>query len=376
MDGATASAVGRAIGADMKLFVSGLGGKHELESSPDDSIRSVKQKLEPLAKLSAAEMKLLVKGKAPADDVKLSTLGLADGAKLMLMRSAAGAKTTAAPAKPSALVAPGAPAWLIAGAEVDYDGPDGIKMAIIKAVHTDDPQGGLYCTIQLDGGERQTPADRLRLRGSAAATIAAASSSSAVDVSDATPTVAGEGPIKLTVSQGRRQLTLHCDGATKVSALKQLLAPLTSAEAVTMRLLSKGKEAADSMSVEELFGTSTTSGRLMLLFKERHHREKDGAAAVASCSELLEGLRTKVAKVKHKLSKRLVTGAEATTALGEVEEELAAIAQDLANAAPNESSEAATTREKHLAECAEISELLSQARADETRSQLMADLGR
>ena len=119
----------------MKLFVSGLGGKHELESSPDDSIRSVKQKLEPLAKLSAAEMKLLVKGKAPADDVKLSTLGLADGAKLMLMRSAAGAKTTAAPAKPSALVAPGAPAWLIAGAEVDYDGPDGIKMAIIKAVH-------------------------------------------------------------------------------------------------------------------------------------------------------------------------------------------------------------------------------------------------
>ena len=36
----------------------------------------------------------------------------------------------------------------------------------------------------------------------------------------------------------------------------------------------------------------------------------------------------------------------------------------------------ATTREKHLAECAEISELLSQARADETRSQLMADLGR
>ena len=157
---------------------------------------------------------------------------------------------------------------------MDYDGPDGIKMAIIKAVHTDDPQGGLYCTIQLDGSERQTPADRLRLRGSAAATIAAASSSSAVDVSDATPTVAGEGPIKLTVSQGRRQLTLHCDGATKVSALKQLFAPLTSAEAVTMRLLSKGKEAADSMSVEELFGTSTTSGRLMLLFKERHHREK------------------------------------------------------------------------------------------------------
>ena len=361
--------------ADMKLFVSGLGGKHELESSPDDSIRSVKQKLEPLAKLSAAEMKLLVKGKAPADDVKLSTLGLADGAKLMLMRSAAGAKTTAAPAKPSALAAPGAPAWLIAGAEVDYDGPDGIKMAIIKAVHTDDPQG-LYCTIQLDGSERQTPADRLRLRGSAAATIAAASSSSAVDVSDATPTEAGEGPIKLTVSQGRGQLTLHCNGGTKVSALKQLLAPLTSADAVTMRLLSKGKEAADSMSVEELFGTSTTSGRLMLLFKERHHREKDGAAAVASCSELLEGLRTKVAKVKHKLSKRLVTGAEATTALGEVEEELAAIAQDLANAAPNESSEAATIREKHLAECAEISELLSQARADETRSQLMADLGR
>ena len=160
--------------ADMKLFVSGLGGKRA---------RVLSRRLDSQRKTEAGAARKTQRGRDEiarkrqgAGDVKLSTLGLADGAKLMLMRSAAGAKTTAAPAKPSALAAPGAPAWLIAGAEVDYDGPDGIKMAIIKAVHTDDPQGGLYCTIQLDGSERQTPADRLRLRGSAAATIAAASS--------------------------------------------------------------------------------------------------------------------------------------------------------------------------------------------------------
>ena len=45
-------------------------------------------------------MKLLVKGKAPADSARFAELGLADGAKIMIMRSAQGAKPTskAAPA--------------------------------------------------------------------------------------------------------------------------------------------------------------------------------------------------------------------------------------------------------------------------------------
>lgn len=55
------------------------------------------------------------------------------------------------------------PAWMVAGAVVEYNGRD----AVLRAVHTDDPGGGLYCTISVDGVERQTPANRLHLRDSA-----------------------------------------------------------------------------------------------------------------------------------------------------------------------------------------------------------------
>ena len=163
----------------MNIHVAGLGAKHTLACEPSDSIRSVKQRLEPLTALAAAEMKLLVKGKAPDDSTTLETLGVADGAKIMLMRSAQGAKSAKPPASKASNV-PGAPAWCIVGATVDYvDGNGEAHPAAIKALHTDDPEGGLYCTVSLEGGERQTPIDRLRLRGSSAATIAAAASASA-----------------------------------------------------------------------------------------------------------------------------------------------------------------------------------------------------
>ena len=55
-------------------------------------MRAVKARLEPLSQLSAAEMKLLVKGKAPDDNATLAALGVANGAKIMLMRTKEGAK--------------------------------------------------------------------------------------------------------------------------------------------------------------------------------------------------------------------------------------------------------------------------------------------
>ena len=78
----------------MRLTVAGLGAKHVLDLEPEETIRNVKARLEALTSLSAAEMRLLVKGKAPEDATKLGGLGLSDGAKIMLMRSAAGAKVS------------------------------------------------------------------------------------------------------------------------------------------------------------------------------------------------------------------------------------------------------------------------------------------
>ena len=59
------------------------------------------------------------------------------------------------------------------------------------------------------------------------------------------------------------------------------LAPLVSggAEPAAMRLLAKGKEAADDATVAAL-GMAPAGGRLMLLFKRRHHAEREGEALV------------------------------------------------------------------------------------------------
>mgnify|MGYP001413494514 CR=1 FL=1 len=64
----------------VKLMVSGLGGKHELDVEGVDSSRSVKQKIEPLAGVPAAEIKLIFKGKTPTDAKTVAELGMADGA--------------------------------------------------------------------------------------------------------------------------------------------------------------------------------------------------------------------------------------------------------------------------------------------------------
>ena len=356
----------------MKLTVSGLGGKHEIDLLADDTIRSVKQRLEPLTSLSAVEMKLLVKGKAPDDSAKFADLGLSgDNVKVMLMRSAKGAKTLVTAPASSATIQ-GAPAWLAVGATVDYvDGSGACQTAMIKAVHTDDPTG-LYCTISIDGTERQTPLDRLRLRGSAADTIAAAGSAPAAP---AGLTEAGEGSITLTVSNGKRLLTLRCEASTSVSELKALLAPLTGAEAATMKLLHKGKEALNTSSVDDL-GLSPAGGRLMLLFKARHHREVEGAEAVASCAERLAALRETITKTRHRITKRLMTGAEAVAELGGLDGEVAALLQDLRNAAPNESSSAAKARASQLDEAAALASALSEARQEETLADLRAQTGR
>lgn len=80
-------AVGKQQPPSLQLIISGLGGTHVLDMSPTESLRSVKQKLEPLVGCGPEELRLIVKGKTPHDTTELSSLGLTSGAKLLLMHS-------------------------------------------------------------------------------------------------------------------------------------------------------------------------------------------------------------------------------------------------------------------------------------------------
>jgi hypothetical protein len=349
----------------MKVTVAGLGKKHELDLGGDDTVRHVKARLEPLTGLAAAEMKLLIKGKAPDDAATLGALGVADGAKVMLMRSQLGAKSAsvATTAQVVQKVVAGAPAWLVAGARVSYQNSHGFfEPAVVLAVHTDDPSS-LYCTITMDGGtERQTSVDRLVRRDSEVPGSAGA------DVVAQNPE-AGSGPISVVVAQGKRQLTLHCEATSTVAELKALLSGLVGADTATMKLLARGKEATDTSTVDSL-GLAGGGGRMMLLFRARYHREEEGAAAVASCEVQLTGLRARIEKARHQITKRLLAGAEALALLGELDGEVAALAQDLHNAAPAEGAEAAELRTKRLSELDALAEELKQARQAEAQAEL------
>jgi hypothetical protein len=342
----------------MKITVTGLGGKHELDVAEEETVRAVKAKIEPLAGLTIGEIKLIFKGKSPDDEKTCRELGLSDGAKLMLMRSKEGAKQAANKAATTQGIAP---LWLRTGARVLYVGSEGAAQpAVVRAVHTDDPPS-LYCTIVFDdGSERQTPVDRLRELERTLPSSAAAA-----------PAEAGTGSVELRVAHGKEQLVLRCEAATVVSELKALLHGLTGAEASGMRLLSKGKEAAEGQSVQDL-GLAPAGGRLMLLFRERHHKEAEGAAAVASCAGVLAALSERIGKARQRMKKRLLTGAEALATLGQLGDEVAVLRQDLVNAKPNESSDAARARKADLATCEALQEQLEQARKEEAAAELAA----
>ena len=291
------------------LSVSGLGSKHTLECEPSDSIRAVKAKLEPLVRMAPAEMKLIVKGKAWDDDAKTLGSMSVDGMnvkflKVMLMKSRAGATASAAASKPAAPLPPSA-----------------------------------------------MPAS------SAAAPPAAAA---------AAPL--GAGSIALTVAQGTTKHALLCEGATTVRELKALLQSATGAEPPLMRLLVKGKEAADASSVAELGLAS--GAKLMLLFRGTHHRQQEGAAAVAGGASTLADLRSRVERQRRQIEKRLASGAEALASLGALDGECEALAQDLRNAAVAPGADAAASREAQLAELASIVALLADARAAEAKASL------
>ena len=148
--------------------------------------------------------------------------------------------------------------------------------------------------------------------------------------------------------------------------LKAFKAP-TGAEPPPMRCWSR-KEAADASSVAEL---GLASGAKLMPFRGTHHRQQEGAAAVAGGASTLADLRSRVERQRRQIEKRLASGAEALASLGALDGECEALAQDLRNAAVAPGADAAASREAQLAELASIVALL----ADEGR-RAKASLGR
>jgi len=76
------------------------------------------------------------------------------------------------------------------------------------------------------------------------------------------------------------------------------------------------------------------------------------------------------------MSKRLLAGAAALTALGALDEQVAALQLDLENAAPGESGDAASLRQRQLAECSRLAEALGEARKAQAAAELKQQTGR
>ena len=198
--------------------------KHTLQVSGKTSVAEVKTQLESRCGISVAQQRLLVKGKQAFDDeLRLEALGIAEGAKLMLLRNAAGAKAALASA---------------------------------------------------------SSAESVPLFPSAR------SASPATTPSAPTAPPIGHGPISLTVSQGRSVSYCHADTMREINSFLEQPA---NAAPTQQRFLHKCKEATDELTIQQL-GLSN-GGKLMLLFRQRHHQQEGGRAMIASFDEPLAALR-------------------------------------------------------------------------------------
>ena len=297
----------------MKVIVAMGGAKHEVnDASPETSIKELKAVLEPLTGMPAAHMKLLVKGKQPADDATLGGLGASDGAKMILMRSPAGANA--------------------------------------------------------GGGSSAAGGASARLPPS----VAAAATAPTPAHKPAASAPLGEGSVSLTVAQGKQQHTILCEGTATVKDLKELLRAATGAEPSQQRLLHKGKEATGDATVASL--GLAQGGKLMVFFREGHHREVEGAAALESGTTELAALEERWAVLQRKLSKRLLDPAGGIAELGAFEGTLAGLAQDLRNATLSEAEDGRRTQQLEVIR--QIEEQVEQTKKELAAAELNLQIGR
>ena len=175
----------------MQITVVQGASKHELSVDEGETIRSVKARLADLCSIGAEQQKLLVKGKEAADASTIAALGVADGARLMLLKNAQGHKAAPAAAGPAIANNPANnPAVLLARA-------------------------------------------------------APAAGTSSAGAPEAAPPAVGAGSIELTVSHGKARYVVRCEAETSVIEVKRLLQALCGAPPAQQRLLVKGRQASE-----------------------------------------------------------------------------------------------------------------------------------
>ena len=299
-----ALAVGRPNKGRPKMQITIVQGaaKHQLNIAEGDTIRAVKAKLAAVCDVPEEQQRLLVKGKEAADASTVGALGLAEGARLMLLKNAQGHKTAA----PSL--------------------------------------GALAANNVANNSPAPTaPSAPEHLPAAPAATV-------------------GIGSVKVVVTHGKARYELFCESETTVVELKRLLQPLCGAPPAQQRLLIRGKHASERSASLSALGLGS-GGKVMLLFGEAHHIQAEHAAAVRDAAIEVPRLAERLAALRRKQEKRLIDSAEILANLASLDELLGALTQDLKNAGMHgpcgEAEEARITR---LAELEALSEEVAQER--------------
>mmetsp|Transcript_55315 Transcript_55315/g.91603 ORF Transcript_55315/g.91603 Transcript_55315/m.91603 type:complete len:284 (-) Transcript_55315:231-1082(-) len=140
----------------------------------------------------------------------------------------------------------------------------------------------------------------------------------------------GQGNIALHVSNGKHQIEVRCQPSDTVLDLKGLLESVVTAPPKRQRLILRGKEVNDTQSVSEL--GLLNGGKFMLLFREAHHKNVEGQAAVAAAVVQIAAVREQLEQLERRAARRLEQAAELLAAVGVLDEKLTAISQDLRNA--------------------------------------------
>ncbi|KAL1529711.1 hypothetical protein AB1Y20_000650 [Prymnesium parvum] len=178
----------------------------------------------------------------------------------------------------------------------------------------------------------------------------------------------GDGPITLIVAKGKQIYELRCDQTSTVGELKHMIQSSSGVEPAYQRLLVKGKEPSNGQTVSQL--GLAKGGKLMLLFRDGHHREMEGMATLDTAQTELASLEQRWEGLQRKVKKRLLDAAAGIAELGAIEGLLAGLMQDLQNARLSE--EGAARRSTQLDAMTRIGTEIEQLKKELTIADLDA----
>lgn len=199
-----------------------------------------------------------------------------------------------------------------------------------------------------------SPAAATTSRPAAAAPAAAAATNA--------PAAVGSGSIELAVTHGKARYTVRCEPETTIIELKRLIQPLCEAPPAQQRLLIKGRQASERSATLSALGLAT-GGKVMLLFGEAHHIQAEHAAAVSDAATEVPRLTERLAALQRQQAKRLIDSAEILASVASLDEQVAALTQDMKNAGMHgPCGTAEDARVARLSELQALSEEVAQLR--------------